>query len=207
LVQPIKQYPDESINLNSGPVRSFGESYHHMVEDITDTMKSNNLDALSAIQIGYPYQLMVIKEGDSYNPYANPRIITQTEMFDSSEESIYFHNHPITVKRYKNLSMVYDDNNGDMKTKKIEDEKMSVLFQRKVDYLFNTNLIDRLLPHQKDQAIRALAGKGDMPTLTSDDFCPPFSKKEYFVSVADKLLFFMFVSIVLPLFSISKESY
>jgi peptide deformylase len=205
MVQPIKYYPDESININAGPMRGFTESYQQIVEDLVDTMKEHNLKGLSAIQIGYPYQLMVIKEAEEYIPYANPRIITQKEPFDSAEESIYFKNHPITVKRYQQLSIVYEDKNGDMKTKKIDNKEEASLFQRKVDYLFNGTLLDRLLPLQREQAIRALAGKGAMPTNT-DAFCPPFSKKEYFPSVADKLLFFMFVSLILPLFGISKAT-
>ncbi len=55
MVQPLKRYPDESINVNAGPIRSFAESYHQMLEDIIDTMKEHSLDALSAIEIGYPY--------------------------------------------------------------------------------------------------------------------------------------------------------
>jgi len=205
MVQPLKYYPDESININAGPMRGFGESYKQIVEDIIDTMKEHDLKGLSAIQIGYPYQLMVIKEDDAYIPYANARIITQTEPFDSKEESIYFRNHPITVKRYQNLSIVYENENGDMKTKKVNEKDEAALFQRKLDYLFNGTLLDRLLPPQREQAVRALAGKGEMPTNT-DAYCPPFSKKEYFPSVADKLLFFMFVSLLLPLFGISKST-
>jgi len=205
MVQPLKYYPDTSININAGPIRGFGESYKQMLEDIIDTMKEHNLQGLSAIQIGYPYQLMVIKEDKKYTPYANPRVITQTEPFDSKEESIYFKNHPITVKRYQQLSIIYEDENGEMKNKKVDNKEEAALFQRKLDYLFNGTLLDRLLPPQREQAIKALAGKGEMPD-TTDAYCPPFSKKEYFVSVADKLLFFMFISLLLPLFEISKET-
>ena len=205
MVQPLKYYPDTSININAGPVRGVGESYKQMVEDLIDTMKEHNLQGLSAIQIGYPYQLMVIKEEEQYIPYANARIITQEKPFDSTEESIYFKNHPITVKRYEQLSIIYEDEKGDMKTKKINNKEEAARFQRKLDYLFNGTLLDRLVPSQREQAIKALAGKGEMPTST-DAYCPPFSRKEYFVSVADKLLFFMFVSLLLPLFGISKET-
>jgi len=205
MVQPIKYYPDTSININAGPIRSFKESYSDMLTDIIDTMKEHNLNALTAIQIGYPYQLMVIKENEEYCAYANPRIITQNRPFDSTEESIYFRNHAITVKRYEELSLIYDDKNGDMKTKKINNKEESATFQRKLDYLFNGTLLDRLNPNQKEQAIIALAGKGIMPDKT-DDYCPTFSKKEYFISVTDKLLFFMFVSLFLPLFGIEKST-
>jgi len=205
MVQPIKYYPDESINVNAGPIRSFGESYQTMLEDIIDTMKKHNLQGLSAIQIGYPYQLMVIKEEDKYIPYANPRIVTQSNLFDSTEESIYFQNEPITVKRYQTLSIVYDNEQGEMKTKKIDNREDAALFQRKLDYLFNTTLLDRLSPKNREQAIQALAGKGIMPD-NSDQFCPPSSKKVYFISVVDKLLFFMFISLLLPLFNVSKST-
>ena len=205
MVQPLKYYPDTSINVNAGPVRQFDESYTMMVEDIIDTMKAENLTALAAIQIGYFYQLMVIKDKEDYISYANPRIITQTEPFDSTEKSIYFKNHSITVKRYGVLSLIYDDANGEMKNKKITDKETAAIFQRKIDYLFNTTLLDRLNPNQREQAIKALAGKGIMPD-TTEEYCPTFSKKEYFTSVADKLIFFMFISLLLPLFSISKET-
>ena len=205
MVQQIKYYPDTSININAGPIRRFKESYRDMLRDIIDTMKEHNLNALSAIQIGYPYQLMVIKENEEYCAYANPRIITQNKPFDSTEESIYFKNHAITVKRYEELSIIYDDENGEMKTKKINNKEEASTFQRKLDYLFNATLLDRLNPNQKEQAIRALAGKSIMPDKT-DDYCPTFSKKEYFVSVSDKLLFFMFISLILPLFGIEKST-
>ncbi len=205
MVHTPKQYPDESININAGPIRGFGESYQQIVEDLIDTMKAYELDSLSAIEIGYPYQIMVLKEGDQYKPYANPRIITQKDSFESTEQCHYFHDIPITVNRYKELSIIYEDENGQMHTKKIEDAQEAARFQRTLDFLFNTSMIDRLKPHQREQAVKALAGKGHMPDL-SDTFCPTESKKEYFVSVADKLLFFMFISLLLPLFGISKET-
>ena len=204
MVQPLKRYPDESINVNAGPVRSFGESYTQMRQDIIDTMEAEGLEALSAIQIGYAYQMMVIKENDGYHTYANPRIVTQSDPFESEEKSSYFYDTPITVKRYAKLSIVYEDEKGQMQTKKIDDPALAATFQRKLDYLFNTTLLDRLLPPQREAAMRALAGKGTMPSFFEES-CPTDSKKEYFVSVADKLLFFMFVSLLLPLFGISQE--
>jgi len=205
MVKPLKYYPDTSININAGPIRGFGADYQQMVQDLIDTIKAHQLDGLSAIQIGYPYQLMVIKEGEAYVPYANPRIITQTQPFDSTEKSSYFKNHPITVKRYQHLSIVYEDAHGEMQTKKIDDPNQAALFQRKLDYLFNGTLLDRLPPHQREAATQALAGKGEMPTSTNL-YSPPSSKKEYFLSLADKLLFFMFVSLWLPLFDLSEST-
>ena len=206
MIQPLKRYPDESINVNSGPVRSFKDSYKDMVQDLIDTATEHNLEALSAVQIGYPYALFILKEDDgSYKAYANARIINQKEPFNSSEKCSYFFDIPITVKRFASLSTIYDDENGDMQTLKIEDKDKAAKFQRMVDFVFNTSLLDRLKPEQRDQAVKALAGKGHMPDLESC-FCPTSSKKDYFISVIDKLLFFMFISLWLPLFNISKET-
>jgi len=205
MVQPLKRYPDNSINVNAGPVRSFKEGYKSMLEDIIDTMKEHNLNALSAIQIGYPYQLMVIKNGDKYDVYANPRVIKQSEPFESIEKSSYFYDTEFKVTRYAKLSIVYDDENGNMQTKKIEDKDYAATFLRKVDYLFNTSLLDRLKPHDRAEMEKLLANKGYKPNFL-DETCPTNSKKDYFISVADKLLFFMFVSLLLPIFNISKET-
>jgi len=205
MIQPLKKYPDESINVNSGPVRSFKESYKDMVQDLIDTATEHNLEALSAIQIGYPYALFIIKENSSYKAYANARIIQQKEPFNSSEKCSYFFDIPITVKRYEKISIIYDDANGEMQTLKIEDREKAATFQRMVDFVFNTSLLDRLKPEPRTQAMKALAGKGHMPDL-ENCFCPTDSKKDYFISVIDKLLFFMFISLWLPLFNISKDT-
>ena len=205
MVLPLKKYPDESININAGPVRSFKESFKQMREDIIDTMKEHNLDALSAVEIGYPYQLMVLKIDGAYKVFANPRVITQKEPFIAKEKTPYLFNKEIEIQRYKELSIVYDDENGDMKNFKIDNEELASKFLRTLDYLFNTTILDRLKPQQRDKVVASIAEKGEMPSFL-DSTCPTNSKKDYFISVADKLLFFMFISLFLPLFGVSKES-
>jgi peptide deformylase len=122
------------------------------------------------------------------------------------QDSTFVGSHTTRFAKGKKIAKItYYDENDEMKVKKIDNKEEAALFGRKLDYLFNTTLIDRLPPHNRDQAIKALAGKGAMPG-TSDAFCPPPSKKVYFVSVADKLLFFMFVSLLLPLFNLSEAT-
>ena len=206
MIQKLKQYPDDSINVNSGPVADFNSPIiKNIIQDLKDTAEENNLQALSAIEIGYPYQIFIIKENGDYKVYANARIIRQSEPFESSESSPYFFNIPINVKRYKNLSLVYQDENGEDKLEKVDDKKKAVLLQRMIDYTFNTSLLDRLKPNQRKEAMKALAGKGEMPSFF-EQTCPTESKKEYFISLADKLLFFMFISLFIPFFNFSKET-
>jgi len=204
MIKELKRYPDESVNVNAGPVRGFGEDYEELLQNLIDTATYHNLDALSAIQIGEAYQLFIIKEDGKYIPYVNARIIRQSKPFKSTEECSYFFNKPITVGRYENLSIVHDTKDGQV-TKNIEDKEKAATFARMIDWTFNTSLLDRLLPAQREQAIKALAGDGHMPDLDAA-VCPTNSKKDYFISVADKLMFFMFISLILPLFNISKET-
>jgi peptide deformylase len=204
MIKELKRYPDESVNVNAGPIRGFGKKYQELVKDLIDTAKYHKLDALSAIQIGEAYQLFIIKENDEYIPYANARIIRQSNPFNSSEECSYFFNKAITVSRYQDLSIVHDTKDGQV-TKIIDNKKEASTFARMVDWTFNTSLLDRLHPSQRKQAIKALAGEGHMPDINAA-ICPTNSKKDYFISVVDKLMFFMFISLFLPLFNISKET-
>ena len=206
MIQELKKYPDDSINVNSGPVADFkSKTIQNIIQDLKDTAKEHNLEALSAIEIGYPYQIFIIKENGEYKVYANARIIKQSEPFISTESCSYFHNIPISVQRYKNLSLVYQDENGVDKIEKIDDEKKAILLQRMIDFTFNTSLLDRLKPAQRAQAMKALAGKAQMPSFL-EQTCPTESKKDYFISLADKLLFFMFISLFVPLFNVSQKT-
>jgi len=204
MIKELKRYPDESVNVNAGPIRGFNKQYQELLTNLIDTATYHKLDALSAIQIGEAYQLFIIKENGEYKAYANARIIRQSKPFKSTEECSYFFNKPITVGRYQNLSVVYDTKDGQV-TKTIDTKEEASTFSRMVDWIFNTSLLDRLHPAQREQAIKALAGDGHMPDIDAV-ICPTNSKKDYFISVADKLMFFMFISLLLPLFNISKDT-
>ena len=204
MIKELKRYPDESVNVNAGPIRGFGKDYEELLQNLIDTAAYHKLDALSAIQIGEAYQLFIIKEDGKYIPYANARIIRQSNPFNSTEECSYFFNVPITVGRYENLSIVHDTKDGQV-TKIVDNKKEASTFARMIDWTFNTSLLDRLRPAQREQAIKALAGEGHMPDIDAA-ICPTNSKKDYFISVADKLMFFMFISLFLPLFNISKDT-
>jgi len=205
MVLPLYKYPDESININAGPVRSFKDGFIQMRDDIIDTMKEHNLDALSAVEIGYGYQLMVVKIDNEYKVFSNPRVITQKEPFVAKEKTPYLFEREIEIQRYKELSIVYDDESGSMQSFKVNDEKIASDFLKTLDYLFNTTILDRLKPDQRDKVVASLAGKCAMPSFL-DSTCPTNSKKDYFISVADKLLFFMLISLILPLLGVGKDT-
>jgi len=49
MVQSLLKYPDSRIRLISANVRFFNEELLQWIDDMVDTMKANDLEALSAI--------------------------------------------------------------------------------------------------------------------------------------------------------------
>lgn len=77
MVQPLVIYPDERVNISCTDVRTFNETLENVLEDMRDTMEEHNLEAMSAIQIAYPYNIVLIKNGDDYDEYINPLYFNQ----------------------------------------------------------------------------------------------------------------------------------
>jgi peptide deformylase len=204
MVQKLIIYPDDRVNCTSTDVRSFNQTLWDVIEDMSDTMKANDIEAMAAMQIAYPYNIILIKEGEGYHEYINPRIIQNSETFDSEESSIYYPDVTVTVPRYGKIKLVYEDRNAKVHYQDIDDPKLAATLQRKIDYTFGGNLLDRVDKNKREKIIEALAGKGLMPL--ADDVCPTFSNKDYLVSFTDKLLILMGLSLLTPLFNFEKET-
>ncbi|MDM5272299.1 peptide deformylase [Sulfurovum sp. zt1-1] len=204
MVQKLVIYPDERVNIACTDVRSFNQTLWDVIEDIKDTMIKHNLDALAAIQIAYPYNIVLIKEADgSYSEYINPRIIGSYGKFDSIETTAYYPEITQIVPRAQRIKVIYEDRHGKPKSIDIDDEKYAATFQRKVDYLFGGTFLDKVSKAHRERVLEALKNNGLIPQV---EICPTFSKKDYFVSFTDKLLFIMGLTLVSPFFNLSKET-
>ena len=82
--------------------------------------------------------------------------------------------------------------------------QLAATLQRKIDYTFGGNLLDRVDKNKREKIIDALAGKGLMPL--ADDICPTFSNKDYIVSFTDKLLILMGLTLLTPLFNFEQST-
>jgi peptide deformylase len=204
MIQKLVIYPDDRVNCTSTDVRTFNQTLWDVIEDMSNTMDEHDLEAMAAMQIAYPYNIILIKEGDTYHEYINPRIIQNSEVFDSEESSIYYPEVTVTVPRYEKIKLVYEDRNGKVQYKDIDDKKLASTLQRKIDYTFGGNLLDRVDKDKREKILEALAGRGLMPL--PEDTCPTFSRKDYFVSVTDKLLVLMGLSLLTPLFHFTPET-
>jgi len=205
MVQKLVVYPDPRINSTSTDVRTFNQTLWDILEDMKDTMKEHNMNAMSAIQIGYPYNIIIIKENETYWELINPRILTQSGKFESTESTSYYPNLEVTVTRDENIKLIYEDREAKIHHRDISDKELASTIQRKIDYTFGGNLLDKLEKKEREKMLDHLAQNGLTP-LPLDDVCPTFSNKDYFVSVSNKLITAMGLSLLAPLFSVTPNT-
>ncbi len=198
MVKELVVYPDDRI-LSCADVRDFkDESLPRLLGDIEETMEAHGLDALTAMQVAHPFNIVVIKKEDgSFWELINPRILKKEGRFEHNETTSYYPDIELTVPRYEKISLLYEDRNGTPHSLKVEDRELAALIQQQMDFLAGGTPLDRVDKHYREKVLEALAGKGLMPM--TGDVCPTFSRKDYITSFTDKVLFFMGLSLLTPL--------
>lgn len=143
MVQPLLKYPDPRIRLISGNVRFFNDTLLDIIADMIDTMRANDLEALSAIQIGVQYNVIVLKEAGEYLPYINARFLKQKGTEAGIERSTYYDGFTVEVERYTSLTVIYEDAQGQMHSRDVEGE-LARVFQHQLDYAYGSTFVDRV---------------------------------------------------------------
>jgi peptide deformylase len=203
MVRDIVVYPDKRVRIKAADVRRFDEALASVIEDLKDTMKAHNVNAMAATQIAIPMSVLVIQQDDgSYLEVVNPRIIGKKGSVTSTEETLYFPDTPHTVQRYEMIRLVYEDRHGNQKALKAEGD-LAITLQRKIDYLFGDTIASRIGEEKRKHLENTLADKG-MPG--SFEVCPTVFVKDYFTSMIQKVLFFMALTLLTPLFSFAPET-
>jgi len=103
------------------------------------------------------------------------------------------------------MKIVYEDREGKAHHRDISNKNLASTLQRKIDYTFGGNILDKLKKKEREKMLDHLADNGLTP-MPVDDVCPTFSKKDYFVSFTDKIIIAMGLSLLTPLFSFTAET-
>ena len=74
-VLPILTLGDARLRLKGEPVESFGKFLHHLIDDLTDTMRHAPGVGLAAPQLGEAQNVAVVEVGDRLLELVNPRIV------------------------------------------------------------------------------------------------------------------------------------
>jgi len=203
MVKNILKYPQApSVEFNA-PVRKFDENLFELIEDLKDTIKKNNLKALSAYQIGNPYSVIVYKnDNDELIELINARVFSKKDKITTLETTQYFGDLEASIQRDKYIKIIYEDKNQNQKFLEFENEE-AVLIQRKIDYNFGSTFIARLDLNEKNKFEQKLQYGSNIAIPES---CPIVSYKDYILKFSNLLLLSIaFLFVVSFIFSEEKE--
>jgi peptide deformylase len=195
MIQPLLVYPDPKIRLISANVRFFNDELNQWITDIRDTMIEHDLDALSAILIGIQYNIIVLKEGESYTPYVNARIIRHAEVATKTERSLYYPGISADIDRYEYISVVYEDARGEPRTREFYGDDARV-FQEHLDYSFGSTFVDRCDREMKERINDYL----EYGLVEGGGSCPMIFYRDYFKRGARYLMMGILFSFITPFF-------
>ena len=174
MLKEIIKYPTTPSLEFAANVRFFNEELFTLLKDLTDTLAANDLQALAAFQIGSPYNVIVIKDGDEYIELINARVLTREGSVLTQETTAYFPGLSAKVKRYEKIKIMYEDR--DAKQQFLEaDGELSIIIQRKLDYSFGSNFRIRLDDAQRKLFDSKLEFGTDAIT---DNGCPTVFKRD-----------------------------
>ncbi len=174
MIKKIITYP-ETPSLEFGAnVRLFDDTLLELIQDLKDTIEANNLNALAAFQIGSPYNVIVIKDGDEYIELINARVLKREGSVESVETTAYFPGLSAKTKRYEKIKVMYEDREGNQQFLEADGE-LSIIIQRKLDYSFGSNFRVRLDDDERKLFDSKLEFGSDAIT---DNGCPTVFKRD-----------------------------
>jgi len=204
MVQEIITYPDQRINVVSADVRFFDEELWELIEDMKETAEHHQVDGLAAIQLAIPLSVVVAKDPEgNWHEFISPRIIKRGKTVSVRESTLYMPDVTESVPRYDWIKFVYQDREGKQHAMEAEGA-FGYLLQRKFDYVFGGTFTNKLDKKKRKEIEKELAET----TGVAAEFnaCPTMSKREYFKSAMNKLLFFEALSLTAPLFHASTDT-
>lgn len=175
MIKEIIQYPTvESLEFG-GTVRHFDETLLQTIQDLKDTIRENNLEALSAFQIGSHLAVFVIKqENGEFLEITNPVIIKREGSVTPIESTAYFPGLTARTKRYEKIRLMYEDREGKQQFLSAEGD-LAITIQRKTDYLLGANFRIRMTEEEK----RLFDSKLEFGTDNIDyNDCPTVFKRD-----------------------------
>lgn len=191
MVKEIIKYPQTPSTQFNAPVRAFDDNLRQLLEDLKDTIEANNLEGLSAYQIGNPFNVMVIKKDGQFLEMINARILQKKGKITTDETTTYFPNLSASVTRDKEIKVMYETRDGEQKYLDAVDN-FAILLQRKIDYNFGSNFRFRLDDKEKEKLdMRLTYGKD----VLLNDTCPQTFQRDKILKVINILLLAIVVGI------------
>jgi len=197
MIREIITYPTPPSVEYSTDVRVFNDEISSIIQDLMDTIGENSLDGLAAFQIGYMYNIIVIKKGDgSFLELINPRLLNTSGKITTIEKTAYFPGLSAKVIRHDKISVIYEDRELKQHSLRAEGE-FSVLLQRKIDYTFGSSFINKLSGDEKKRFETKLEFGSDIAISES---CPTEFNRDKILKIINIIMAIMLALLVYSLF-------
>ena len=202
MVKEIVTYPTTPSLEFGANARFFNDELFDLLQDLKDTIKANEINALSAFQIGSPLSVIVIKQDDGeFLELINARVLKREGTVTPVETTAYFPGMSAKTKRYEKIKLMYEDRGGNQQFLEAEGD-LAVTIQRKIDYTFGSNFRVRLDNEEKKLFDSKLEFGTD--AITQND-CPTVFKRDRILQ-AFKLLFVIGILGIVSSFFIEGEN-
>lgn len=155
-IEKIITVPNPKLRQQSKPVKKINKKIKQLVNDLIDTTKAAKEPkgvGLSAIQIGKPVRVFVIKKGNKFTPFINPIITWKSKKMHSQvleKEKLFlegclsipgFYGY---VDRPHVIKLKWQDLESKTHQEKFEN-KESTFVQHELDHLNGIIFVDRVL--------------------------------------------------------------
>ena len=201
MVKEITKYPTTPSLEFGANVRFFNDELFTLLQDLKDTIKENDLDALAAFQIGSPLCVIVVKKEDEFLELINPRVLKREGSVEPIETTAYFSGMSAKTKRYEKITLMYEDRDASQQFLEAEGE-FAITLQRKVDYTFGSHFRFRLDAEEQKLFDSKLEFGTD--AITKND-CPTVFKRDRILQVFKFFFVFGLFGIIASFF-ISEEN-
>lgn len=154
-IQKIYQYPEPVLRKQTEKITAFDDDLAQLVEDMAETMYDAPGIGLAAPQIGKSIKLIVVdtteeKEGEKqYLPMVNPEIIAHEGSQLDEEGCLSVPELTANVKRFKTITVSYQDLQGQSHEISTAD-RFAVVLQHEIDHLNGILFIDHLSPLKRN---------------------------------------------------------
>lgn len=153
-VLPVLEYPDPRLRTVAQPVTEFNDHLQTMIDDMLETMYSENGLGLAATQVDFHRRVVVMDFSEERNEpivFINPSFEVLDDSPNENQEGCLsvpgFYEH---IYRAAKVRVSATDRNGDPFTLEV-DELMAVCVQHELDHLEGKLMVDYLSPLKRNR--------------------------------------------------------
>lgn len=145
-IQQVLKHPNKKLREKSRLVTDAelqSEDFQNLINDMLETMKTENGVGLAAPQVGKNIRLIIVETKKGPEAFINPKIVSSSKkMIPSQEGCLSIPGILGMVQRHKSVKVRAKNRDGEKVSMKV-DALQSIIFQHEIDHLDGILFIDK----------------------------------------------------------------